>query len=82
MKNDKQLRHVLVNNNKKPVNLYVLKRGKSSRIESEIVNAVEEHVHDVEDKCDVDDEQGGDGDEFIGYRFFGLHRKSECYRRI
>jgi len=26
------------------------------------VDAVEEHVHDAEDKCDVDDEQEGDGD--------------------
>ena len=26
------------------------------------VNTVEEYVQDAEDKCDADDEQGGDGD--------------------
>ena len=69
LKDGKQHRHVLVSNNKKHVDLYILDKGKSTWIKSEKVDAVEEYVHDTEDKCDVDDEQRGNGDEVIDTGF-------------
>ena len=58
----KGLRNALISNNEKHVDLYVMQRGKNSWVESEKVDSVKEHVQDDAEKCDADDEQGGDSD--------------------